>query len=49
MDKILTTKNLRLSHIVHHKTLWDLKIEKCNQCHLPRPFNKEFYNVIQTF
>jgi hypothetical protein len=33
----------------HHTSLWELTMEECNKHHLPRQFNKEFYDAIESF
>jgi hypothetical protein len=35
--------------ITHHTSFYDLTMEKHDKHHLPRQFNKEFYNVIESF
>jgi hypothetical protein len=36
------------TQIGHHTSFWDLIMEKHDKHHLPRQFNKEFYNVIES-
>jgi hypothetical protein len=33
----------------HHTSLWELTMEKRDKHHLPRQFNEEFYDAIESF